>query len=67
MKHTFRISLALATLAALTFAGCSVTSHTETAKGVDFSQYKTFAWSGTPIEKRINGTTTSSTTILKMQ
>lgn len=52
MKHTFRISLALATLAALTFAGCSVTSHTETAKGVDFSQYKTFAWSGTPIEKK---------------
>jgi hypothetical protein len=31
-------------VAGLALAGCNVTSHVETAQGVDFTKYKTFAW-----------------------
>lgn len=49
MKTSSLLYLVMLPLAALTFVSCSVTSHTETAKGVNFSQYKTYGWgSNTP-------------------
>jgi Domain of unknown function (DUF4136) len=42
MKHVF-IAFTAGTMA-IAFASCNVTSHTEKAAGVDFSQYKTFSW-----------------------
>ena len=44
MKHSFIRSVSIVTTAALFFAGCAVTSHTEKVAGADFSQYKTFSW-----------------------
>src|SRR5438105_1086478 len=41
-KYFFGFSVIL--IAALGFISCSVTSHVETAAGVDFSKYKTFGW-----------------------
>lgn len=44
MKTLTTMAGGLVLAATLVLTGCSVTSHTETAKGADFSRYKTFAW-----------------------
>ena len=44
MKYSFIKSALMLSLGALVFAGCNVTSHTEKAAGVNFSNYKTFSW-----------------------
>lgn len=44
MKHSFIKSVLVIAAAALAFTSCNVTSHTEKAAGVNFSNYKTFAW-----------------------
>jgi hypothetical protein len=48
MKNPFFIIISsiYAGIATAAFTSCSVTSHTETAQGVNFSNFKTFAWSG---------------------
>lgn len=46
MKKITGVVGGLALAATLALTGCAVTSHTETAKGADFSRYKTFAWAG---------------------
>lgn len=44
MKHNFKI-LAIAVIIVSTITiSCNITSHTEVAKGVNFANYKTFAW-----------------------
>jgi hypothetical protein len=60
MKQLFRI-FSFATISAIVLAGCSVTSHTEVAKGVDFSNYKTFAWAN---EGNVNGSDRSNNDII---
>ena len=44
MKRSFIKSALVLATGALVFAGCNVTSHTEKAAGINFSNYKTFAW-----------------------
>lgn len=44
MKHSFIKPLLAVLVAGLAFTGCSITSHTEKAAGVDFSRYRTFSW-----------------------
>lgn len=44
MKYNLKIfTIAIVTVSSLAI-GCNVTSHTEVAKGVNFTKYKTFAW-----------------------
>ena len=43
MKKLF-VVLSVAVASALFFASCSVSTHIETAAGVNFSNYKTFGW-----------------------
>ena len=45
MKYSIFKPVLTVLIAGLAFASCNVTSHTEAAAGVDFSQYKTFGWS----------------------
>jgi hypothetical protein len=52
MKQSFNKSALVATAVAVSFAGCNVTSHTEKATGVNFSNYKTFAWTGNSNAKK---------------
>ena len=52
MKHSFIKSVLVLAAAALVFASCNVTSHTEKAAGVNFSSYKTFAWVSNNNEKK---------------
>lgn len=47
MKHSFIKSALVLATGALIVAGCNVTSHTEKATGINFSNYKTFAWANT--------------------
>lgn len=44
MKTLSFTSWIMAAATTIIFMGCNVTSHTETAAGVDFSKYKTFSW-----------------------
>ena len=44
MKYSFVKSTLV--VVALAFASCNVTSHTEKAAGINFSNYKTFSWAG---------------------
>ena len=50
MKKYFMI-LPVAAASVLFFSSCSVTTHVETATGVDFSNYKTFGWASVNGEK----------------
>ena len=43
MKKFF-LSLSVAVISAFCFTSCSVTTHVETATGVNFNNYKTFGW-----------------------
>jgi hypothetical protein len=43
-----------AVIPALLFTSCAVTTHMETAAGVDFSNYKTFSWANTNGERKKN-------------
>jgi len=52
MKYSFIKSTLIVAAAALTFTACNVTSHTEKATGINFSNYKTFAWAGTGDTKK---------------
>ncbi len=52
MKQKFCISALVVVMAAVVFSSCNVTSHTEKAAGVSFSDYKTFAWASAGILKK---------------
>ena len=43
MKKSF-LSLSVAVISAFWFTSCSVSTHVETAAGVNFNNYKTFGW-----------------------
>ena len=43
MKKSF-LSLSVAVMSAFSFTSCSVSTHVETAAGVNFNNYKTFGW-----------------------
>lgn len=51
MKKYFP-GLPLAIVSALLFTSCSVTTHVETAAGVNFDNYKTFSWANVTKERK---------------
>jgi hypothetical protein len=51
MKKYF-MGLSVAVLSTLLFASCSVTTHLETAAGVNFNNYKTFGWANVSGERK---------------
>ena len=56
MKHSFFRSVLLVAAGAFVLTGCSVTSHTEKAAGVIFSNYKTLAWTSNTNAKKTDRT-----------
>src|SRR5687768_468556 len=44
MKYSFIKPILAVIVAGLLLTSCNITSHTEKAGGVDFSQFKTFGW-----------------------
>jgi hypothetical protein len=52
MKHSLIKSVSVIAGAALVFSSCTITSHTEKAAGVNFSNYKTFAWANAGTAKK---------------
>ncbi len=51
MKNSLIKSMFFFAAAVFTFAGCNVTSHTQQLPGINFNNYKTFAW----VNPGING------------
>jgi len=51
MKKYF-LGLSVAVVSAFAFSSCAVTTHVETAAGVNFSNYKTFGWANVNGEKK---------------
>ena len=52
MKHSFIKLIPVVAAAAIIFASCNVTSHTERIAGINFSNYKTFAWANSGNAKK---------------
>jgi hypothetical protein len=48
----FLVGLAIVIVFSICITGCSVTSHVETAAGVNFNSYKTFGWVNVNGEKK---------------
>lgn len=52
MKTSFIKSLMVVGVAGLIFTSCNITSHTERVAGINFSNYKTFAWANSGNTKK---------------